>query len=294
MQLDCPISQFRVPPDKQIDLAQWPTDIPALSKNKLQYQEQLAQYRSEISELQAKLYAHDHYAILMVFQGMDTAGKGGAIKHVMSGINPQGCQVYNFGPPSEEELDHDFLWRTNKRLPERGRLGIFDRSYYEEVLVVRVHPEILKKQRIPPEHINLEKIWQQRFEDIVNMERYLHRNGTRIIKFFLHLSYEEQRKRLLSRIDDPQKNWKFTSNDLRSRKRWPDYQHAFAECLSHTSTKHSPWYVVPADNKRNARLIVSQIILGTLESLEIHYPVATQEHLDDLEKSRQLLESDAT
>lgn len=292
MQVDCLVTQFLVPPGKKVDLKKWPTDIPALSKNKSHYQEQLAQFRGEISELQAKLYAHDHYAVLMIFQGMDTSGKGGAIKHVMSGVNPQGCQVFSFGPPSPEELDHDYLWRTNKRLPERGRIGIFDRSYYEEVIVVRVHPEILEKQRIPPEHVDLEKIWQQRYEDIVNMERYLHRNGTQIIKFFLHLSYEEQRRRLLARIDDPQKNWKFTSNDLKSRRRWPDYQHAFAECLAHTSTEHSPWYIVPADNKRNARLIVSQILLKTIEGLELNYPVATPEHLEELETSRGILESD--
>ncbi len=289
MQIDCPLNDFRVPPNSTVKLSKWPTEIAGLSKNKQHYLELLAEYRAEIKELQAKLYAHDHYALLMIFQGMDTAGKGGAIKHVMSGVNPQGCQVFNFGPPSHEELDHDFLWRTNKRLPERGRIGIFDRSYYEEVLVVRVHPEILKKQRVPSAHLEVPNLWQQRFHDIVNMESYLHRNGTQIVKFFLHLSMEEQCQRLLARIDDPQKNWKFTLNDLTSRRHWDDYQQAFAECLSETSTEHSPWYVVPADNKRNARLIVSQILLETLKSLPIDYPRASEDHLQELQKAKQEL-----
>jgi PPK2 family polyphosphate:nucleotide phosphotransferase len=293
MQFDCPTTRFRVPQDSPVDLNHWPTRIEPLSKNKVEYLNLLAQFRDEISELQSKLYAHDHYAVLMIFQGMDSAGKGGAIKHVMSGINPQGCQVYNFGPPSHEELDHDFLWRTNKRLPERGRIGIFDRSYYEEVLVVRVHPEILHKQRIPGEHLDLETIWQQRFEDIVNLESYLHRNGTRIIKFFLHLSFEEQRRRLLARIDDPQKNWKFTLNDLRSRECWPAYQLAFADCLAHTSSPHSPWFVVPADDKRNARLIVSKILLDELSRLDLNYPVASAEHLEELKTAKKRLKSDS-
>lgn len=289
MQIDCPLNDFRVPPNSTVKLSKWPTEIAGLSKNKQHYLELLAEYRAEIKELQAKLYAHDHYALLMIFQGMDTAGKGGAIKHVMSGVNPQGCQVFNFGPPSHEELDHDFLWRTNKRFPERGRIGIFDRSYYEEVLVVRVHPEILKKQRVPDEHLEVPDLWQQRFQDIVNMESFQHRNGTQIVKFFLHLSKEEQCQRLLARIDDPQKNWKFTLNDLNSRRHWDDYQQAFAECLSETSTEHSPWYVVPADNKRNARLIVSQILLETLKSLPIDYPRASEDHLQELQKAKQEL-----
>lgn len=292
MKLKSPATRFRVPEGDLVDLSQWPTRIEPLSENKSDYLDLLSQFRDEISELQSKLYAHDRYSLLMIFQGMDSAGKGGAIKHVMSGINPQGCQVYNFGPPSHEELDHDFLWRTNKRLPERGRIGIFDRSYYEEVLVVRVHPEILHNQRIPAEHLDLETIWQQRFEDIVNLESYLHRNGTRIIKFFLHLSYDEQRKRLLERIDDRQKNWKFTLNDLRSRECWPAYQQAFADCLSHTSSQHSPWFVVPADDKRNARLIVSKILLDELSGLDLRYPVASTEHLEELKTARKRLESD--
>lgn len=292
MHFDCPVERFRVTSGTTVDLSQWSTDIPKLSKNKADYLRLLGEYQDEIRELQSKLYAHDHYAVLMIFQGMDSAGKGGAIKHVMSGINPQGCQVFSFGPPSSEELDHDFLWRTNKRLPERGRIGIFDRSYYEEVLVIRVNPQFLTKQRIPEEFINLDTIWQERYQDIVNMESYLHRNGTRTIKFFLHLSGEEQRKRLLARIDDPEKNWKFTLNDLTSRMQWPAYQEAFADCIANTSTEHSPWYVVPADDKRNARLIVSQILLSTMQGLKMEYPVATDEHVSELEEARKRLKAD--
>ena len=207
---------------------------------------------------------------------MDAAGKDGAIRHVMSGVNPQGCQVFSFKHPSAEELEHDFLWRTTRRLPERGRIGIFNRSYYEEVLIVRVHPEILRSQGLPDELLDEKTIWQERYRSIVDLEKHLHRNGTRIIKFFLHLSKEEQRKRFLERIDEPDKNWKFSLADIEERKFWKHYMKAYEACLSATSTKHAPWYVVPADDKENARLIISQIILDTLKELKMSYPKPTK------------------
>lgn len=290
MELNCKLKDFRVERGKKIDLSRWLTDIPPLSDSKADYVEKLAEFRKEIAQLQSVLYAYDRYSLLVIFQGMDSAGKGGAIKHVMSGVNPQGCQVFNFGPPSTEELDHDFLWRTNRCLPERGRIGIFDRSYYEEVLVVRVHPEILAKQKLPQEFCNPPKLWKERYQDISNVESYLHRNGTQIVKIFLHVSREEQRKRLLARIDDPDKNWKFTLDDLTSRSRWDDYQTAFEECFENTSSKTSPWYVVPADDKRNARLLVSHIIVETLRAMPLEFPRATPEHLQELEKARAILE----
>ena len=293
MQLPCSVSQFLVKPDTTIDLGQWPTAIPLLTRSKSEYRKRLGEFRQELSELQSLLYAHNRYALLLIFQGIDTAGKGGAIKHVMSGVNPQGCQVFSFGPPSQEELDHDFLWRTNKRLPERGRIGIFDRSYYEEVLIVRVEPAVLAKQRLPTELVNPDTIWQQRFADIAQLESYLYRNGTRTVKFFLHLSKQVQRKRLLARIDDPEKNWKFTLHDLHSRSIWNDYQRAFADCLSHTSSEQAPWYIVPADSKRNARLIVSQIVVETLKTLKMDYPLADADHLQLLRQARSQLKADA-
>jgi PPK2 family polyphosphate:nucleotide phosphotransferase len=220
---------------------------------------------------------------------MDAAGKDGVIKHVMSGINPQGCQVFSFKQPSSEELKHDFLWRTTRRLPERGRIGIFNRSYYEEVLIVRVHPEILRGQGLPAELLDEKTIWQERYHSIVNLEEHLHRNGTRIIKFFLHLSKDEQRKRFLDRIDEPDKNWKFSAADLEERKFWKDYMNAYETCLSATSTGHAPWYVVPADDKKNARLIVSQTILDALKKLKMAYPETTAEHRKELESIREQL-----
>jgi PPK2 family polyphosphate:nucleotide phosphotransferase len=286
MKLDSPLSRYVVSPGASVDLSKWPTRVKPLSTSKDHYRELLAQFRAEIAALQGVLYAHNRYALLLIFQGMDTAGKGGAIKHVMSGVNPQGCQVFTFGPPSDEELDHDFLWRTNKCLPERGRIGIFDRSYYEEVLVVRVIPQVLARQRLPAEFADPKTIWKRRYEDITNMEAYLHRNGTRIVKFFLHLSKEEQRKRLLARIDNPEKNWKFTMADLASRRDWDEYQKAYEQCLSHTSTKHAPWYVVPADRKRTARLIVSHVIVETLRSLNMNYPEADEAHRHELAKAK--------
>lgn len=220
---------------------------------------------------------------------MDAAGKDGAIRHVMSGVNPQGCQVVSFTQPSTEELEHDFLWRTNRRLPERGRIGIFNRSYYEEVLVVRVHPELLRSQRLPDGLLEAQTIWKDRYRSIVELEAHLHRSGTRIIKFFLHLSKDEQRKRFLKRIDDPDKNWKFSRADISARKQWEHYMQAYAACLRATSTADAPWYVVPADDKKNARLIISQIILDTLKQLRMHYPEVNQARRKELKSIRKRL-----
>jgi PPK2 family polyphosphate:nucleotide phosphotransferase len=289
MKLKCDLDDFRVRPNAKLNLAKRPTKVRPLYDSKQHYRDLLAQYREEISAMQNVLYAHDRYALLLIFQGMDAAGKDGAIKHVMSGVNPQGCQVFSFKQPSAEELEHDFLWRTNKRLPERGRIGIFNRSYYEEVLIVRVNPGLLQRQRIPKEFIHPKHIWKQRHRDIVNLEDYLHRNGTRIIKFFLHLSNEEQRQRFLARIDRPDKNWKLTPADIAVRRQWDDFQRVYADCLSATSTRHAPWYVVPADDKRNARLIISLAIVETMNSLDIHYPKATKQHRRELRQLRRAL-----
>lgn len=292
MKVTIDTSKFLVRPDSKIDLSQWPTEVPAFYQSKEDYLALLEESRQAIGALQEVLYAHDRYAVLLIFQGMDSAGKSGAIKHVMSGINPQGCQAFSFLAPGPEALEHDFLWRTNKSLPERGRIGIFDRSYYEEVVVVRIYPHFLEQQRIPAEFVDPERIWQERFNDIINLENYLHRNGTRIIKFFLHLSKGEQRKRLLARIDEPSKNWKITSADIEARRKWHEYQHAYAECIGMTSTEFAPWFIVPADDKRNTRLIVSSILLETLRSLKMDYPRPSDDHLANLERMRAYLESD--
>ncbi|OIR18408.1 polyphosphate kinase 2 (PPK2) [mine drainage metagenome] len=286
---------FRVREGDKVRLKKWPTLVKPVYRSKEQYQEMLAEHVDELSKLQQLQYASDRYAFLLIFQAMDAAGKDGAIKHVMSGINPQGCQVFSFKHPSAEELDHDFLWRTTQALPERGRVGIFNRSYYEEVLIVRVHPEILQAQNIPDELLNTKTIWQERYRSIVDLEQHLHRNGTRIIKFFLHLSKEEQRKRFLARIDDPNKNWKFSPADIEERKYWDQYMLAYEACLSATSTKEAPWYVVPADDKENARLIISRIILDTFRMLKMAYPKSDGEHRHELESIRQdlLKEGDA-
>jgi len=289
MHLQCHLNDFRVAPGKNVNLARWPTRVNPFYTSKKNYRELLEEYRDELTALQSVLYAHDRYAVLLIFQGMDTAGKDGAIRHVMSGVNPQGCQVFNFKQPSSEELDHDFLWRTNKRLPERGRIGIFNRSYYEEVLIARVLPQVLAGQRLPAECVNPETIWRERFQDIVNLEDYLHRNGTRVIKFFLHLSNEEQRQRFLARVDEPDKNWKLSPADIEMRERWDDFQHAYADCLGATSTKHAPWYVVPADDKYNARLVISHAIVETMKTLKMGYPEPTEAHREELQQVRSLL-----
>jgi PPK2 family polyphosphate:nucleotide phosphotransferase len=240
-------------------------------RSKEHAEEMLQRGVAEMADLQDKLYAQDRWAVLLIFQAMDAAGKDGAIKHVMSGINPQGCQVYSFKTPSAEELDHDFLWRTMRCVPERGRIGIFNRSYYEEVLVVRVHPELLQKERMPPALVTKD-IWEQRFEDICSFERYLTRNGVMLRKFFLHLSKREQKKRFLARLEQPEKNWKYSSADIYEREHWDEYMKAYEDLIAHTSVSHAPWYVVPADNKWYTRLVVAAAIVQTLEELDLAYP----------------------
>jgi len=277
---------FRVHPDKKVHLGKWPTKVKPVYKSKDDYQAMLRGHIGRLDELQQRLYASNQYALLVIFQAMDTAGKDGMIRHVMSGINPQGCQVFSFKHPSPGELAHDFLWRGTRDLPERGKIGIFNRSYYEEVLIVRVHPEILRAENLPgPE----KHIWDRRFRSIQGLERHLHANGTRVIKFFLHLSKEEQRKRFLARIDEPDKNWKFSTADIEERKFWKDYMHAYQECLSATSTAEAPWYIVPADDKQNARLIVSQIMLDRLGSLDLAYPPVSPERRRELQTIRKRL-----
>jgi PPK2 family polyphosphate:nucleotide phosphotransferase len=281
---------YRVQPDKKVKLDEWPTLGKPICKSKKKYRELLADHVEQLSALQRLHYASNHYALLIVFQGMDGAGKDGAIRHVMSGINPQGCQVFSFKQPSANELEHDFLWRTTCDLPERGRIGIFNRSYYEEVLVVRVHPEILRNQGLPEELRDEKTIWKQRYRSIVDLEEHLYRNGTRTVKVFLHLSKEEQRLRFLARIDDPDKNWKFSAADIHERKYWNHYIEAYEECLHGTSTHHAPWYVVPADDKDDARLIVSQIVLDSLRELKMAYPRTTPKREHELKAIRKLLE----
>jgi PPK2 family polyphosphate:nucleotide phosphotransferase len=280
---------FLVPSGKKVKLIKWPTVVKPLYSSKEEYQELLEKHVTELSSLQQLHYASNRYALLLIFQGMDGAGKDGAIRHVMSGINPEGCEVFSFKQPSPEELEHDFLWRTTYRLPERGRIGIFNRSYYEEVLVVRVHPEILRSQGLPEELRDEKTIWEERYRSIVDMERHLHRNGTKIVKIFLHLSEEEQRKRFLARIDEPDKNWKFSLADIHERKYWKDYVNAYEACLQATSTHHTPWYVVPADDKENARLIVSRIVLDALEDLKMAYPKTTAKRRAELQSIRKQL-----
>ena len=280
---------FLVRPGEKVKLKKWPTNVKPVYKSKEQYHQILAEHIKEMSSLQSLLYASNRYSLLLIFQGMDAAGKDGAIKHVMSGVNPQGCQVFSFKHPSAEELEHDFLWRTTRCLPERGRIGVFNRSYYEEVLIVRVHPEILSSQGLPDESHYKKTIWQDRYRSIVDLEKHLHRNGTRIIKFFLHLSKDEQQKRFLQRIDAPEKNWKFGLADIEERKFWNDYMNAYEDCLSATSTSNAPWYVVPADDKENTRLIISQIILDMLKELGMTYPKADAKRRKELESIRKLL-----
>jgi PPK2 family polyphosphate:nucleotide phosphotransferase len=280
---------FRVRPGDKVELGKWPTIVNPFFKSKKQYKKLLQQHVEELSAQQRLLYASDSYALLLIFQAMDAAGKDGAIAHVMSGVNPQGCQVFSFKHPSATELDHDFLWRTSQCLPERGRIGIFNRSYYEEVLIVRVHPEILRNQRLPEPLADKSTIWRERYRSIVDLENHLYRSGTRIIKFFLHLSREEQRKRFLARIDEPEKNWKFSLADVHERKFWNRYMTAYAACLSATSADHAPWYVVPADDKENARLIVSQVILDVLNELGLAYPKSTAKRRRELKAIRKQL-----
>ena len=282
-------TDFRVPAGTTVCLNEWPTKVKSICKSKKDYHHLLEHQVEELSDLQRLHYASDRYSLLLIFQAMDAAGKDGAIRHVMSGVNPQGCQVFSFQQPSAEELDHDFLWRTTHRLPERGRIGIFNRSYYEEVLIVRVHPELLLKQRIPEDLIVKNAIWDERYRTIVELEAHLHRNGTRILKFFLHLSKDEQAKRFRDRIDEPDKNWKFSIADLNERERWDDYMKAYEDCLSATSTETAPWHVVPADDKEDARLIISQTILDTLNGLKMSYPQPDAARLKELKAIRKEL-----
>jgi len=280
---------FCVQKGDEVDLKKWPTKVDPSYKSKKQYQELLATHVAQLSSQQQLHYASNQYAILLIFQAMDAAGKDGAIQHVMSGVNPQGCQVFSFKHPTTTELQHDFLWRTTRDLPERGRIGIFNRSYYEEVLITRVHPEILLNEGIPDAPHNEKNMWQDRYRSIVNLEQHLSRNGTRIVKFYLHLSAEEQRKRFLARIEEPEKNWKFSLADITERKFWKRYMQAYEECLSATSTSDSPWYIVPADDKENARLIVSQIVLDTFEGLNMHYPKTDAKRRRELKAIRKEL-----
>jgi PPK2 family polyphosphate:nucleotide phosphotransferase len=278
-----------VRPGEKVNLREWPTMVKPFCESKKEYQKLLGEHVEELSSLQRLYYASNRHALLLIFQGMDAAGKDGSIRHVMSGIDPKGCEVFSFKQPSAEELKHDFLWRTTCRLPERGRIGIFNRSYYEEVLIVRVHPEILRGQGLPEELLDAKTIWEERYRSIVDLEDHLFRNGTRTVKVFLHLSRKEQRKRFLERIDEPDKNWKFSLADIHERKYWMQYMKAYEACLNATSTHHAPWYVVPADDKENARLVVSRIVLDTLKELKMAYPKTTAKRRRELQSIRKLL-----
>jgi len=281
--------EYRVHEGKKVKLTDWPTDGRLVYGSKKEYEGLLEEHVQQLSALQQLLYASNEHAVLLIFQAMDAAGKDGAIKHVMSGVNPQGCQVFSFKHPSATELDHDFLWRTTQCLPERGRIGIFNRSYYEEVLIVRVHPELLRSEHLPDGSPDEDSVWNTRYRSIVQHEAHLTRSGTRIIKFFLHLSKEEQRKRFLDRIDEPDKNWKFSLADIAERTLWADYMTAYEDCLSATSTRDAPWYVVPADDKKNARLIISRIILDTLLALNMRYPTSNAQRRQELKDIRKHL-----
>jgi PPK2 family polyphosphate:nucleotide phosphotransferase len=280
---------FRIKAGGHVDLADLPTTVKPRYTSGKDYKSQLEKHVKKLSALQRLHYASAQWALLVIFQGMDAAGKDGAIRHVMSGVNPQGCQVFSFKQPTDEELAHDFLWRTNRCLPERGRIGIFNRSYYEDVLVARVHPEILHGHGLPDELIDKKTIWNQRYRSIGDLERHLHRNGTQIVKIFLHLSKDEQASRFRDRIDAPDKNWKFSVADIHERSYWDTYMKVYSDCLSATSSDHAPWYVVPADDKDNARLIVSQVILDTLGELKMAYPETTDERHQELESFRSQL-----
>ena len=280
---------FCVEPDARVDLSDRPTIVKPFYKSKKKYKKKLKKRVKKLASLQRLHYASGHWALLVIFQGMDAAGKDGAIRHVMSGINPQGCQVFSFKEPTAQELDHDFLWRTNRCLPERGRIGVFNRSYYEDVLVARVHPELLYGHGLPDELIDEKTIWKQRYHSIRDLERHLYRNGTQIVKIFLHLSKDEQAERFRDRIDEQDKNWKFSLADINERSFWDDYMTAYGDCLSATSSENAPWYVVPADDKHNARLIISKILLETLSDLKMAYPETTDKRHQELQAFRDQL-----
>ena len=282
-------NDFRVNEGDSVNLQKWQTKIAPVYRSKENYREILSEHVARLSLQQQLLYASNRHAVLIIFQAMDAAGKDGAIKHVMSGVNPQGCQVFSFKHPTPTEQQHDFLWRTTRDLPERGRIGIFNRSYYEEVLIARVHPEILGSEGLPGSVESDTKIWKNRFRSITNLERHLSGNGTRVIKFFLHLSKNEQRKRFLERIDDREKNWKFSAADVEERNYWKDYMKVYEECLEATSTTESPWYVIPADDKENTRLIVSHIIVDTFEKLKMDFPASDSDRRLELQSIREKL-----
>jgi PPK2 family polyphosphate:nucleotide phosphotransferase len=284
------VEQFRVAEGARVDLSHRPTQVAPAYRDDDHARQLLDEQVERTSEMQDLLYANNTWSLLVIFQAMDAAGKDGAIKHVMTGVNPVGCQVTSFKQPSAEELDHDFLWRAARALPERGRIGLFNRSYYEEVLVVRVHPELLQRQGLPPELVESKRIWSQRYQSILDFEAHLQRNGTRVVKFFLHVSKEEQRLRFLDRIDHPEKNWKFQLGDVAERQHWDEYREAYEHCLTATSTTQAPWYVVPADDKKNARLIMSQVINQTLAGLHLSYPQLDKARREELQSSRKLLE----
>jgi len=283
------VKPYRVEHGKHFRLRDYDPGHTGGVQSKEEAEKLLAEGVAKLAELQDKLYASDHWALLLIFQAMDAAGKDGAIKHVMSGVNPQGCQVYSFKAPSSEELDHDYLWRTMKCVPERGRIGIFNRSYYEEVLVVRVHSEILRAQRVPPSLITKD-IWKERFEDIGSFERYLTRNGIVIRKFFLNVSKKEQKKRFLARLDDPEKNWKFSAADIHERTCWDDYMEAYEDMICQTATPEAPWHVIPADNKWFTRIAVAAAIVDALEDLNLEYPNVDAAKAKELAEARKLLE----
>jgi len=283
---------FRVKPGDRVRLKKRPTLVDPFYTSQKHYRKLLSEHIEELSSLQQIHYASNRYALLLIFQAMDAAGKDGIIRHIMSGVNPQGCRVDTFKHPTAAELDHDFLWRTTLSLPERGMIGVFNRSYYEEVLIVRVHPEILRSQAIPDTLVNGDTIWKDRFTSILDFEAHLHRNGTKIVKFFLHISREEQKKRLLQRIDDPDKHWKFNEADLEERKFWKQYMSAYEDCMSATSTRDAPWFILPADDKENARLIASQIVLNTLRDLDPQYPATSLERREQLQAIRKKLAKD--
>ena len=284
---------FRVREQLDLELKHWPTAVKPVYRSKAHYHRLLAKHVEQLSGLQRLLYASNRFALLVIFQAMDAAGKDGVIRHVMSGVNPQGCQVFSFKHPSAEELEHDFLWRTTRCLPARGQIGIFNRSYYEEVLIARVHPEILRSEGLPDQRAADGSVWKARYRSIVDLESHLDRNGTRIIKFFLHLSKDEQRKRLLKRIDDPEKRWKFSPADVAERKHWKPYMQAYEDCLGATSTAASPWYIIPADDKQNARLMVSRIIVDTLAALKMSYPKISKSRTRELKSIRKMVAEDA-
>lgn len=283
-------TDYFISPKARVNLQQRPTRIEPIYESTSDYKKKLNTSIKQLQKLQELLYAHNRYSLLIIFQAMDAAGKDGAIRHVMSGINPQGCQVHSFKHPSATELEHDFLWRSYRALPERGQIGIFNRSYYEEVLIVKVQNDLLTAQNLPCENINSNSFWRDRYRSIVDSEAHLVRNGTRIIKFFLHISKEEQCQRFIDRIDNPDKQWKFSDADIEQRQHWDDYMDAYTHCIKNTSTKDAPWYVIPADNKKNARLIISTIINQTLSGLNLHYPEVSDARRKKLEVIRKQLE----